>query len=250
MSGAEKSGVRLDVMLVALGLCETRAKARAAIEAGGVIVDGAVADKPAKLVSPEAVIEVTPAHPWASRGGVKLAAALDQFSVDPAGRVCLDIGASTGGFSDVLLSRGADHVTAVDVGRGQIHPRLRDHPRLTVFEDLDARNLRAAQLPQPPDLVVADASFISLGMLLPHPLSLAAKEADLIVLIKPQFEAGREEPRNKAGLIAPDRAKEIAHTAAAALDGLAGFALQAMLDSPIRGGEGAVEALAHFRRGL
>jgi 23S rRNA (cytidine1920-2'-O)/16S rRNA (cytidine1409-2'-O)-methyltransferase len=240
--------LRLDVALTTRGLCETRAKARAAIEAGGVLVDGVAADKPGRLVSFEAAITVTPAHPWVSRGGVKLAAALQAFSVEPAGRVCLDLGASTGGFSDVLLTMGADHVTAVDVGRDQLHHRLRGHPRLTAFEGLDARDLRAAQLPQPPDLVVVDASFIALAQLLPHPLSLAAHGADLIALIKPQFEAGKDEPRNKAGLIATDRARGIAAAAAAGLDGIGGFRLLGLIDSPILGGEGAFEALAHFQR--
>jgi 23S rRNA (cytidine1920-2'-O)/16S rRNA (cytidine1409-2'-O)-methyltransferase len=248
MSGAEKTDVRLDVRLVALGLCESRAKAQAAIEAGGVLVDGVVVDKPSRIVGPGAVIRVAPAHPWVSRAGVKLAAALDHFCIDPAGRVCLDLGASTGGFSEVLLARGAEHVTAVDVGRDQLHPRLRGHPRLTAFEGLDARLLRAAQLPQPPDLIVCDVSFIALAKLLPGPLALSARDADLVALIKPQFEAGREAPRDKAGLIAPELARRIAHEAAGALDGLAGFKLAGLIDSPILGGEGAVEVLAHFHR--
>jgi 23S rRNA (cytidine1920-2'-O)/16S rRNA (cytidine1409-2'-O)-methyltransferase len=240
---------RLDLELVRRGVCETRAKAQEAIVAGGVRVDGVVALKAAQPVSPDADIAIDPPHPWVSRGGVKLAAALEAFGVDPAGCVCLDIGSSTGGFTHILLHRGAEHVTAVDVGRDQMHARLRDDPRVTLLEGVDARALVPVRLLQPPDLVVCDASFIALSQILPTPLGLAARAADAVVLIKPQFEAGKDAPRNKRGLLADDHAIEVANSTARALDGLERFHLLGVIESPIRGGEGALEMLAHYRRG-
>jgi 23S rRNA (cytidine1920-2'-O)/16S rRNA (cytidine1409-2'-O)-methyltransferase len=241
---------RLDQAMVARGLAESRAKAQAAILAGGVVVNGAPAVKPGVLVDDGAQIEATPAHSFVSRGGVKLAAALDAFDVCPAGRTCLDLGASTGGFSDALLRRGAFHVTAVDVGRDQLHASLRREPRLTLLEGKDARTLSLDDCPAgPPDLIVCDASFIALGQLLPVPLALAAARADLIALIKPQFEAGKNAARDKRGLLADDLARAVISAAAAGLDGLGEFRQRAVMESPIRGGEGALEGLAHFRRG-
>lgn len=234
--------VRLDAALVARGVFASRARAQAAIAGGLVTVDGAVADKAGQLVGPDAVLAAQEPWPWVSRAGVKLAAALDAFGVDPAGRICLDIGASTGGFTDVLLARGAAHVTAVDVGRGQLDPRLGADPRVTALEGLDARALAAGDLKGPPDLIVCDASFISLVKLLPAPLALAAPQATLIALVKPQFEAGRARI-GKGGRVADDVAGDVAQETAAALDGLAGFAVRGLIDSPIRGGEGAREFL-------
>lgn len=240
---------RLDVLLVERGFAETRAKAQAAIAAGGVTVDGAVAYKASATVRGDAVIVCQQAHPYVSRGGVKLAAALDAFLVNPRGKHCLDIGASTGGFSDVLLQRGAAFVVAVDVGRDQLHASLRANPMLRVLEERDARTLTAADFAAPPEIIVCDASFIALEKILPTPLSLAAARCDLVVLIKPQFEAGREVRRDKRGLIEDGLALQIAKEAAQRLDGLEGFRLNGFIESPIRGGEGALEGLAHLRRG-
>ena len=153
---------RADRLLVTLGLFESRASARAAIEAGLVRADGVQVTKPAQDISADAVIEADPAHPYVSRGGLKLAHGLEAFGIDPAGRTCLDIGASTGGFTEVLLLNGARHVTAVDVGRGQLHPRIAGDPRVTNLEATDARSLTSDKLPEAPTLLVCDASFISL----------------------------------------------------------------------------------------
>jgi 23S rRNA (cytidine1920-2'-O)/16S rRNA (cytidine1409-2'-O)-methyltransferase len=239
--------VRLDSALVARRLFASRARAQAAITAGLVTVDGVAADKPGQLVGPDALLAAQEPWPWVSRAGVKLAAALDAFGVDPAGRICLDIGASTGGFTDVLLARRAAHVTAVDVGRGQLDPRIGADQRVTALEGFDARALSAGDLKGPPELIVCDASFISLVKLLPAPLALAAPEATLIALVKPQFEAGRSRI-GRGGKVADEVARQVAEETAAALDGLAGFTVRGLIDSPIRGGEGAREFLLLARR--
>jgi len=236
--------MRADLLLVARGLAESRAKARAAIEAGGVTANGARVEKPADLIDEEAALHVTPPHPWVSRGGVKLAHALDVFGVDPAGRVCLDVGASTGGFTQVALARGAVRVYAVDVGRAQLHASLLNHPRVVNLDETDARALTASVIAEPPSVVVCDASFIGAAKVLARPLSLAAGRADLVVLIKPQFEAGP----GKGGVLAEDEARTVANSAIAALEGIEGFCLVARTESPIRGGDGNLEVLAHFRR--
>jgi 23S rRNA (cytidine1920-2'-O)/16S rRNA (cytidine1409-2'-O)-methyltransferase len=240
------SRVRADLLLVARGLAESRAKARAAIEAGGVRANDALVQKPSDLIDENASLEFTPPHPWVSRGGVKLAHALDAFGVDPAGRVCLDIGASTGGFTQVLLSHRAAHVYAVDVGTGQLHASLRDDPRVTNLEHTDARALTRTLIPQPPTLVVCDASFIGAAKVLTPPLLLADVRADLITLIKPQFEAGPNAGR--AGVLDEATARAAAQTAIAALDGVAGFRVIAQTDSPISGRDGNLELLMHARR--
>ena len=236
--------MRADLLLVARGLAESRAKARAAIEAGGVTANGAVVEKPADLIDEAAELSLTPPHPWVSRGGVKLAHALDVFGVDPERRVCLDVGASTGGFTHVLLKRGALTVIAVDVGRDQLHPTIANDVRVLNLEQTDARSLSQALLVAPPTLVVCDASFIGAAKVLATPLSLAAERADLIVLIKPQFEAGP----GKGGVLAEDEARVVAQDAINALDEMEGFHFVAQTDSPIRGGDGNLEVLAHFKR--
>ncbi|MCL4716528.1 MAG: TlyA family RNA methyltransferase [Hyphomonadaceae bacterium] len=238
------SRVRADVLLVSRGLAESRAKARAAIEAGGVTADGAIVEKPSDLLREDAALEATAPHPWVSRGGVKLAAALDAFGVDPRGRVCLDVGASTGGFTDVLLARGAAKVYAVDVGGGQLHARLRADARVASLEHTDARALTRDHIPEAPSLIVCDVSFIGAAKALAAPLSLAAARADLIALIKPQFEAGP----HKRAVLDEATARAAGEQAIAALDGLAGFARLAAIDSPIRGGDGNLELLLHARR--
>ena len=180
---------RLDVLLVERGLAESRAQAQALVLAG--LVPGY--EKAGQQVDDSAELTVTSPPPYVSRGGEKLAHALDELGVDPAGRDCLDVGASTGGFTDVLLQRGAARVIALDVGRGQLHPRLRDDPRVTVLERTNARSLR--ELPFRPELVTCDVSFISVRKALPPALALAAPVWEALVLVKPQFEAGRGETR-------------------------------------------------------
>lgn len=236
--------VRADVLLVSRGLVESRAKARAAIEAGGVVANGALVEKPSDLIVEDAVLDVTPPHPWVSRGGVKLAAALDAFGVDPRGRVCLDVGASTGGFTDVLLTRGAAKAYAVDVGTGQLHAKLRADERVVCLEKTDARTLTRAIIDEAPSLVVCDVSFIGAAKALATPLSLAAAHADLVALIKPQFEAGP----HKNAVLDEAMARAAAEQAIVALDGVEGFARVAVVDSPIRGGDGNLELLLHARR--
>lgn len=236
--------LRADVLLVARGLAESRAKARAAIEAGGVTANGARVEKPSDLIEENAALELTPPHPWVSRGGVKLAHALDVFGVDPSECVCLDVGASTGGFTQVLLSRGARRIYAVDVGQGQLHASLCNDPRVVSLERTDARTLTRAQITEPPSLIVCDVSFIGAAKALTAPLSLAAERADLVALIKPQFEAGP----GKGRVLSDDVARAAAADAIRALDGTAGFRVVAQTDSPIRGGDGNLEVLAHLRR--
>jgi 23S rRNA (cytidine1920-2'-O)/16S rRNA (cytidine1409-2'-O)-methyltransferase len=238
--------IRADVLLVSRGLAESRAKARAAIEAGGVHADGVVVSKPSDLIAETAALEVTAPHPWVSRAGVKLAHALDAFGVDPAGRACLDVGASTGGFTQVLLARGAARVYAVDVGSGQLHASVRGDARVVSLEQTDARALTRAMVPEAPTLVVCDVSFIGAAKALAVPLSLAALHADLIVLIKPQFEAGPG--AGKQGVLSDEIARAAVQAAIASLEGLEGFQFVRAVDSPIRGGEGNLEMLAHFRR--
>lgn len=236
--------IRADLLLVSRALAESRAKARAAIEAGGVRANGVLVAKPSDLIAADAALEVSAPYPWVSRGGVKLAHALDAFGVDPGGRICLDVGASTGGFTHVLVSRGAARVYAIDVGLGQLHASLRGDARVVSLEKQDARALTQAQIPQSPSLIVCDVSFIGAAKALAAPLALAAPGGDLIVLIKPQFEAG---PHREA-VLDEATARQAAQAALDELNGLAGFCLAASIDSPLRGRRGALEMLAHFRR--
>ncbi len=238
---------RADRILVELGHFDSRAAARAAIEAGGVTADGVAVAKPSDKLARDAVIRAEPAHPYVSRGGLKLAHALEAFAVDPNGKTCLDIGASTGGFSDVLLQRGAVHVIAVDVGHGQFHPRLRANPHVTLFEGCDARDLVAGQVREPPQLLVADVSFISLAKLLARPLALAAVHSDLVALFKPQFEVGRAHI-GKGGRVRPDAPVDAAASALSDWLAAEGWAVRAWTDSPIPGGDGNAERLFHARR--
>jgi 23S rRNA (cytidine1920-2'-O)/16S rRNA (cytidine1409-2'-O)-methyltransferase len=240
--------IRLDVELVKRGFFSSRAQARAAIEAGKVVVDGVVAAKPGLVVRPDSAIEAEPAHPWVSRGGVKLAHALDVFGVSPEGRACLDVGASTGGFTDVLLSRGARRVVAVDVGRDQLHAKLRNDKRVILFEATDARMLTAELTGESPSLVVCDASFIGLSKVLGKALSLAALRADLVALFKPQFEVGPAHV-GKGGLVTDAAAAETAATAVEDWLRSEGWTVMARTPSPIAGGDGNQERLLHARKG-
>src|SRR5687768_4429151 len=238
---------RLDLELVRRGLTESRARAQEAIEAGLVLVSGARADRAGRLVSPDEPVhlEAPPAR-FVSRGGEKLDAALDRFAVDVAGRRALDAGASTGGFTDCLLQRGAVAVVAVDVGTGQLAWPLRNDPRVTVRERLNARHLTAADVGGPFDLLVADLSFISLRLVAPALAGVAADAADAVFLIKPQFEAGKDQVR-RGGLVtdpAVHRAVLEEVTSALEADGLAPVAV---MPSPLRGASGNVEFLGHFR---
>jgi 23S rRNA (cytidine1920-2'-O)/16S rRNA (cytidine1409-2'-O)-methyltransferase len=235
------SRLRADLLLVERGLFDSRASAQAAIAAGLVTADGAVVRKASATIPVGAVLAAAPAHPFVSRGGVKLSAALDHFGFDPADCVALDIGASTGGFSDVLISRGARSVYAVDVGRGQLHPRLRGHPRVTSFEQTDIRALDPGRLPEPPDLVAIDVSFVSLAKVLPAALALVRRPARLVALIKPQFEVGRR--RLKNGVVRDEAAqREACDTVASAVEALA-WRILGVMPSPILGGDGNREYL-------
>jgi 23S rRNA (cytidine1920-2'-O)/16S rRNA (cytidine1409-2'-O)-methyltransferase len=235
---------RADRLLVTLGLFESRASARAAIEAGLVRADGVQVTKPAQDISADAVIEADPAHPYVSRGGLKLAHGLEAFGIDPAGQVCLDIGASTGGFTEVLLLNGARHVTAVDVGRGQLHARIAGDPRVTNLEATDARSLTSDMLPEAPTLLVCDASFISLEKLLDVPLSLAAPGADFVGLFKPQFQVGRDHV-GKGGIVTDLAAADAAAERFEAWMNGKGWPIHAWTASPISGGDGNAERLFH-----
>lgn len=239
--------VRIDQLLVERGLAPSRARAQALVMAGKVLVDGAVVDKAGRSVAEDAAVEVTAAdHPWVSRGGVKLAAALDAFGIDPTGKSCLDVGASTGGFTDVLLSCGASRVVALDVGHGQLDWKLRNDPRVDVREGVNARTLAPEDVPGPFDVISVDVSFISLRLVLPALVPLLAAGGDLVALVKPQFEAGRREV-GKGGVVRDPEVREGA--IAAVIDGAASLGLRCVgrVESPIRGPAGNREELAHFR---
>ncbi len=240
---------RLDAELVRRGLAATRTEAQRLIDARLVTVGGALADKPARLVDPADALEVLgPARPYVSRGGEKLAAALDEFTLDPTGRRVLDAGASTGGFTDCLLQRGAASVVAVDVGYGQLHEKLRADPRVDNRERTHLRDVTPADLGGPVDLVVGDLSFISLTKVV-DPLIRAAKPgADLVLLVKPQFEAGRVEVAKGKGVITdPEIWRRTVNEVGAAFEA-AGATMMGQMVSPIHGAEGNTEFLVWFRR--
>ncbi|MDB5363614.1 MAG: TlyA family rRNA (cytidine-2-O)-methyltransferase [Rhodospirillales bacterium] len=240
---------RLDQWLVDHGLADSRSRARALIEAGLVTIDGVVADKPSRTVAADAAIVLTGLdHPWVSRGGVKLVHALDHFAIPVRGRVALDIGASTGGFTDVLLARDARRVYAVDVGHDQLAPKLRADPRVVVLERVNARYLTQGEVPEPVGLLVSDASFIGLEILLPACLDRAAPGADLVALIKPQFEVGPALV-GKGGVVKdPALHKATCDRISAWLDARPGWRVRGLTESPIRGPDGNVEFLIHARR--
>jgi 23S rRNA (cytidine1920-2'-O)/16S rRNA (cytidine1409-2'-O)-methyltransferase len=227
---------RADMLLVERRLFDSRAKAQAAIAAGGVTADGVVVAKPSAAISRSARLEATPAHPYVSRGGVKLAAALTQTRINAAGRVCLDVGASTGGFSEVLLAAGARRIYAVDVGTAQLHAVLRNDPRIAAMENTDIRQVTAARLDPAPDLAVIDVSFISLGHVIPGVLALLARPADIIALIKPQFEVTRAQL--KKGVVRDPAVHERVCTEVAAFIASSGCKVVAQFPSPIAGGDG------------
>jgi 23S rRNA (cytidine1920-2'-O)/16S rRNA (cytidine1409-2'-O)-methyltransferase len=202
--------------------------------------------KAAAEVSTSAVLDAEPAHPYVSRGGVKLAAALDHFGFNPAGRVCLDVGASTGGFSEVQLARGARCIYAVDVGRGQLHPRLRARPEILSMEGTDIRNLPAARFAEPPEFITIDVSFISLRLVLPAVAALAASPAWLVALIKPQFEAGPM--RARKGVVRDPGVQAAACAEVQSLLQALGWQVEGIMPSPLMGGDGNREFLVGARR--
>ncbi|MDQ1498209.1 MAG: rRNA (cytidine1920-2-O)/16S rRNA (cytidine1409-2-O)-methyltransferase [Actinomycetota bacterium] len=239
---------RLDLELVRRGLAESRARAQEAIDAGLVLVSGTRADRAGRLVSPDEPVHLEgPPSRFVSRGGEKLAAALDRFAVDVAGRRALDAGASTGGFTDCLLQRGVASVVAVDVGTGQLAWSLRNDPRVTVRERCNARHLTVADVGGAPvGLVVGDLSFISLRLVAPALAGVAEDGADAVLLIKPQFEAGRGQVRRGGLVTDPAVHLSVLEDVTAALSG-DGLSPQAVMPSPLRGAAGNVEFLGHFR---
>lgn len=228
---------RIDKVLVARGLFPSRAAAQASIEAGLVRVAGRSVSKPSEKVAIDAVIEAEAVHPYVSRGGVKLAHALDVAGIDVAGLTVLDVGASTGGFTDVLLRRGATRIYAVDVGRDQLHSTLREDSRVLSFDGVDARQLSDKQIPEPVDLIVCDASFIALEKLLEVPLSLARPGAQLVTLFKPQFQVGRAHI-GKGGLVRDPKVAQAAEQTFCDWLSELGWQTLERLDSPILGGDG------------
>jgi 23S rRNA (cytidine1920-2'-O)/16S rRNA (cytidine1409-2'-O)-methyltransferase len=249
MNARSRAGKRVDQLLVERGLAESRTRAQALVMAGLVFSGESRIAKPGQQVEADAPLEVRGRdHPWVGRGGVKLAHALDHFALDPTSGVAMDIGSSTGGFTQVLLERGAARVFAVDVGTNQLDWRLRQDPRVTVLEQTNARALTAAQIDAPCDWVVCDASFIGLAKVLEVPLALAAPECTLVALIKPQFEVGREEV-GKGGIVRdPALHARVCGEVAAWLEG-AGWRVLGITPSPITGSEGNVEFLIAARRG-
>jgi len=238
---------RLDLALVERGLAASRERARALIMAGRVSVNGQVVAKAGAAVSDGASLEISTAdHPYVSRGGVKLAHALDDFGVDPSGKRALDVGASTGGFTDVLLQRGAANVIAPDVGHGQLHWRLRTDPRVDVHEGVNARVLTPADVPHPVDIVTIDVSFISLAHILPELPPFLASGADVVALVKPQFEAGRDEV-GKHGLVTDPAVHDAVLTRVTSDAQAAGFSRMAMAPSAITGATGNQEFFLHLR---
>jgi len=232
---------RIDRLLVERGLFESRAKAQAAIEAGLVRADERQVRKASDEVAVDAALQASAAHPYVSRGGVKLAAALDHFGFDPKGRICLDVGSSTGGFTHVLLERGATKVYAVDVGRGQLHASLRARSDVVSLEETDIRNVSPARLGEAPNLVTIDVSFISLKLVLPAALALATAPAQLVALIKPQFEAGRAAV--KKGVVRDAAVHAAVCARIADFVASLGWRVLGVIASPISGGDGNAEFL-------
>ena len=242
--------IRLDQLVFDLGLTESRERAKTTIMAGLVYVNGQKADKPGMQVAPDVNVEVRgDALPYVSRGGFKLEKALKVFPVDPAGLTCLDCGASTGGFTDVLLKNGASKVYAVDVGYGQLAWSLRNDPRVISMERTNVRYLTAEKIPEPIDLAVMDLSFISVRLILPAVHPLLKENAEVVCLIKPQFEAGREEVGKKGVVRDPKVHLDVLNRFLEFLPG-AGYTALGLDYSPIKGPEGNIEYLGYLRKGV
>jgi 23S rRNA (cytidine1920-2'-O)/16S rRNA (cytidine1409-2'-O)-methyltransferase len=235
-------GERADTFLVAHGFAASRAEAQAAIRAGHVMAEGLAVTKSAQKLHAAMRIDYRPAHPYVSRGGVKLAAALDRFALSPKERVCLDIGASTGGFTQVLLERGATRVYAVDVGHDQLHAKLATDARVTRLDGTNARDLTAAKIPEPPRAITADVSFIGLKLALPPALRLASPDAWAVLLVKPQFEVG---PRgvSRGGIVKDEDLRAAVVSELTAWMTSEGWHVLGVMDSPILGGDGNREYL-------
>jgi len=238
---------RADLLLVERGLFESRARAQAAIEAGLVTANDQPVRKASEAIAVDAVLRAQPAHPYVSRGGVKLAGALERYPLDIEDHVCLDVGASTGGFTEVLLANGASLVFAVDVGHGQLHPSLQGHPKMVSMEETDIRGFEGKRLPMRPDIVVVDVSFISLKAVLPAALSLAAAPMHLLALIKPQFEAPRK--HSKRGIIRDAMVHQEVCDDIAAFVAAQGCTGIEVFPSSIMGGDGNIEFFIGARRG-
>ncbi len=236
--------IRLDQLLVDRGLVESKSRAQALIMAGLVYTGEKRLDKPGQPVPEDLQVDLRGQdHPWVSRGGLKLAKAIESFPINPAGKVAIDVGASTGGFTDVLIQNGAAKVYAVDVGQGQLAWKLRQDPRVVVLEKTNARHLTAEQIPELVDLVVCDASFIGLETVLPAALSLTKPQAWLAALIKPQFEVGKGRV-GKGGVVRePELHKEVCDRIEAWVGGLPGWTVRGIVESPIKGPEGNIEFL-------
>jgi 23S rRNA (cytidine1920-2'-O)/16S rRNA (cytidine1409-2'-O)-methyltransferase len=238
---------RADLLLVERGLFESRARAQAAIEAGLVTANDKPVTKPSENIAADAVLQAQPAHPYVSRGGVKLAGALEHYPIEIENHVCLDVGASTGGFTEVLLANGAAMVFSIDVGRDQLHASLRDHPKIVSMEATDIRGFEGKRLPMRPDVVVVDVSFISLKAVLPVALSLAAAPMHLLALIKPQFEAARK--HSKRGIIRNAMVHQEICDDIAAFVVAQGCTEIEVFPSSITGGDGNIEFFIGARRG-
>jgi len=240
--------IRLDQALEQRGLLPSRARARDAVLRGTVVVNGAVARKPNQQVGPDDVIGLDdPAASYVSRAALKLLAGLDAGAIDPAGRTCLDLGASTGGFTQVLLERGAKRVYAVDVGHDQLHERVKADPRVISLEGVNGRDLTVELIPEPIELIVSDVSFVSILKVIDPALALATPTAEAVILIKPQFEVGREKI-GKGGIVTDDAAVAEAVLRVTAHLAEAGWAQRFAIGSPIAGGDGNREIVAGFRR--
>ena len=238
--------IRLDQLLLDRGLADSREKARALILAGQVRVDDQRADKPGHTIPDNARVEVIERMPYVSRGGFKLAHALDHFTIEVAGRVCLDVGASTGGFTDVLLQRGAARVYALDVGHGQLDWKLRQNERVMVREGVNARYLKPEDFPEPFELAVCDVSFISATLIIPAIVPLLAPDGEMILLVKPQFEVGRADV-GKGGIVRDPALHQTACDRVRSAVEFSGF-LARIIESPILGAEGNKEFLLYAAR--
>ena len=246
-SGKPPPRKRADVLLVDRGLFESRARAQAAIEAGLVTANEKRVVKASETIPADAVLQAQLAHPYVSRGGVKLSGALEQYPIPIEDHICLDVGASTGGFTEVLLANGASMVFAIDVGRGQLHPALRNHPKVVSMEETDIRAFEGKRLPARPDIVVIDVSFISLKAVLPVALSLAAAPMSLLALIKPQFEAPRK--HSKRGIVRDAAVHQVVCGDTAAFAASLGCTDIRVFPSSIKGGDGNIEFFLGARRG-
>ncbi len=243
MSTPSSDEFRADVFLVRNGYAKSRTEAQSAIRSGRLKVNGEIVNKPSRTLDPDATIEYVKPHPYVSRGALKLVAALDRFELSPQGLICLDVGASTGGFTEVLLERGATKVYAVDVGHAQMHPKVRRDPRVVPCEGVNARALTRDHVPEPPQAVVIDVSFIGLKLALPPALALAASGAWLVALVKPQFEVGRFAV-DKGGIVKDAEARDAAvKDIAAWIADQAGWKVAGRMESPVEGGDGNREYL-------